>query len=385
MFVTDTENLEIDRPLRFDLTTIDGRLLATAGTPVTQKDKSDWLLQGIHRVCSYIEADFSERPEHLRPYDPAIVRRLEARIQQASESVEEHSELIRRNEPAESKKLHQLAEDMLTDLDLDVAAALAAALGEHADSISDRDRAVAKRCSRMSLLSMAIGTELGLSDDDRQTIGVAGLLHDISLLTVTNEAVAKVAGTFPFQHEFLDHPLASSHLLESILGIDKKICIAVAQVHEQPNGGGFPRCLPSHRIMFLSKILAVVDAYLTLTSKSQPKPLPEACNLQPCDCVAYLIHNAKNGRFDTLAIKGLVKSLSLYPIGSLIELSNGSKAVVLRSNSEEPSQPIVRVDDSSFSIIDLRRASVKIVRPLTRNATTKNRLSKSALENVLFR
>ena len=210
MFVTDTEKLEVGRPLRFDLTTIEGRLLATAGTLVTQQNKSDWILQGVNKVCSYIEADFADQPQELRPYDPALVQRLEAKMQQASDSVEEQAELIRRNEPAKGKKLQQLAEDMLSDLDLDVAAALAAALGDATGAINDHDRDVAKRCSQMSLLSMAIGTELELSDEDRETIQVAGLLHDISLMTVTNDAVAKIPEHVAFNHGFLDHPSASA-------------------------------------------------------------------------------------------------------------------------------------------------------------------------------
>ena len=51
------------------------------------------------------------------------------------------------------------------------------------------------------------------------------------------------------------------------------------------------------------------------------------------------MHNARNGRFDPHAIKGLVKAFSLYPIGSMIELSDGNHAIVLRSNSEDPAIP----------------------------------------------
>ena len=61
----------------------------------------------------------------------------------------------------------------------------------------------------------------------------------------------------------------------------QKICIAVAQVHEQPNGGGFPKGLPSHRIMFISKILAIVDAYLTLTSSLSQHNFPKAVTFNP--------------------------------------------------------------------------------------------------------
>lgn len=385
MLVIDTDKLETGRPLRYDITTVDGRLLASAGTLVSAEHKLDWIGSGFTRVCSYVGTDYADQPLHLRPYDPVLIKRLEANMDRASEAVQEQSELIRRNEPARESQLKKLAEDLLTDVDLDVAAVLAVALGDQPAQVTEHDRNLARRCSQMSMLGMAVGTQLELSDDDRHTLGIAGLLHDISLLTVTSSAVAKIADTLPFNHGFLDHPMASAYLLESILGLNQRTCIAVAQVHEQPNGGGFPKGLPAHRIMPASRLLSIIDAYLTLTAESQPEPFPSGHNLQPCDAIAYLMHNVKNGRFDPEGLKGFIRSLSLYPIGSNVQLSDGTTALVLRSNPTEPSRPIVRLLDSSFSVTDLRDSTLKIAQPLDRETTHKKRISKSDLDKVLFR
>jgi HD-GYP domain-containing protein (c-di-GMP phosphodiesterase class II) len=385
MFVIDCDKLEIGRPLRFDITTVDGRLLASQGTRVTDELRSDWISRGITRVCSYIASDFANQPEHLRPYDPVLLQRLEANIGKAAESIREISELVHRNQPAQGQQLHQLADDILSDIELDVAAVLAVVLGADSRDLSEQDTAIAQRCSRMSVLSMAVGTELGFSGDDQHAIGIAGLLHDISLLSAASTTVDRIASTLPFNHQFLDHPVASAYILESVLGLDRRICLAASQVHEQPNGGGFPKGLPSHRMMPISKLLSTVDAYLTLTAEKQPEPFPRGVNLQPCDAVAYLMYNVIKGRFDAEVIKGLVRSLSFYPIGSRVELSDGSQAVVLRSSKSEPSRPIVRIDDASSNIMDLSGTSIKVNGPGGHQLNLKNRISKAQMDEVLFR
>lgn len=385
MFVIETEKLEVGRPLRFDITTVDGHMLAAQGTRVTDELKSEWIFRGIARVCSYIESDFANQPEHLRPYNPVLLQRLETKISKTSEAVEEISQLVQRNQPAQAQQLQQITEGILADISLDVAAVLSVVLGTQSLGFSEQDFAIAHRCSRMSVMSMAVGAELCFSAEDQHITGIAGLLHDISLFSVTEKTVARIASTLPFNHRFLDHPLASAYILESVLGLDRRISLAASQVHEQPNGGGFPKGLPSHRIMPISKLLSAVDAFITLTADKQPEPFPKGLNLEPCDAVAYLMHNVIKGRFDAEVMKGIVRAVSLYPIGSRVQLSDGSQAIVLRSSKTEPSRPIVRVDDASSNIMDLAGTSIKITGPSGRPTMQKTRISRAELDEVLFR
>lgn len=385
MFIVDTVKLEVGRPLRVDLMMLDGRLLAKAGAQVTEELKSDWIERGISKVCSYHDSDFDDLPPLLKPYDPALVRRLEANISNAADTVLEQSKRIRRNETVDRAGLDRFTEDLLSDIDIDIAAVLAIAFGESLGVTSGDDRAIAHRSSQLSLLSMAIGTEMGLSDDDRRILGIAGLLHDISLMKITGEAVQFISGHLPAHDPYLDHPLASAYLLESVLGLEKRICMAVAHVHEQPGGYGFPQGLPAHRVVPISRVLCAADAYLTLTARWQPAPFPQGRSLQPCDAVAYLMHHATQKRFDSAVVNALIRSNSLYPIGSRVELSDQSTAVVLRSTRTNPLKPVVRIDDHSFSTIDLRNSSLTIVQPANVHGDAiLSRLTKSGLGDVLF-
>ncbi len=387
MFVVDTEKLEAGRPLRVDLVTLDGRLLAKANTRISAELKSGWIERGISKVCSYQQSDFTEFPALLRPYNPLMMQRLEANLERASQSVVSQSERIKRNELADLQELNRFTDELLSDVKLDIASVLAMTFGVQLAAASDNDQEIAHRSSRLSVLGMAIGTQMGWGEGDVRAVGIAGLLHDISLMSITSEAVNFVAGRLPTRDRYLDHPLASAYLLESILGLDKRICMVVGQVHELLNGEGFPQGVSAHRMTPLARVLCVADAYLTLTSRSQPKPLPRGCNLLPCDAVGYLMHHAAQGRFCADSVKSLVYASSLYPIGSRVVLSDQSVAVVLRSTSKEPAKPVVRMDDSSFSIIDLCNSPLSISGPADSVAggLQQMRISKSNLNKILFR
>jgi HD-GYP domain-containing protein (c-di-GMP phosphodiesterase class II) len=385
MFEVETAKLKVDSPLRYDLTTVSGQLLAVAGAKITAEIKDGWIEQGITRVCSTNWATDNADDRSLRPYDQEMLERLEANIENASATTVELSEKVARGESIQEQKLRRVTEDFLTDVDLDVAAVLAAAFGRNPVENSEDDQAIARRSSQMSILSMVVATELNYSEADRHTIGLSGLLHDISLMPMTRHSVESIRGILPFGHLFLDHPAASAHLLESILGLNPKICMAVAQVHEQPNGGGFPRGLQAHRIMPLARVLSMSDAYLTLVSSWQPEPFPKAGNFHPCDAIAYLMHHVSRGRFDADAVKALVRSNSLYPIGSQVQLSDNSIATVMRSTVTEPRKPIVRIDSERARYLDLRSTHLTIIRPYDDPTSPRQRISRKGLDEVLFR
>jgi hypothetical protein len=132
-------------------------------------------------------------------------------------------------------------------------------------------------------------------------------------------------------------------------------------------------------------VLSVADAYLTMTTKWQPAPLPDGKNLHPSDAIACLMFHAAKGRFDTDVVKALVRVMSLYPIGCQVLLSNKSVGVVLRSTPDSPTKPIVRVHQGRSAIIDLTKSQLTIVQPVTDAEAAQNRIDKSQIGEILWR
>jgi HD-GYP domain-containing protein (c-di-GMP phosphodiesterase class II) len=108
------------------------------------------------------------------------------------------------------------------------------------------------------------------------------------------------------------------------------------QVHEKPNGTGYPRHRTGPAIHVFAKILHVADAYLTLLTTSFARP-----PMSPYRALEYLLKQVRTGAVDRDAVRGLLQTVSLFPVGSQIVLSDGSLACVLRRNPGNYMRPIV--------------------------------------------
>jgi hypothetical protein len=141
------------------------------------------------------------------------------------------------------------------------------------------------------------------------------------------------------------------------------------QVHEKIDGTGYPRGRQRDKIHPSARILHVADVYLALISA---RPFRKA--LMPYAAIECLLRQARAKMVDADAVRGLLHVLSLFPIGSLVKLSDGSTARVLRRNGSNYSSPIVLiVEDANgdptdpldeSQIIDLSQHNLKIAAAL---------------------
>lgn len=385
LFRVDVSQLEPGLPLRFDLQTKSGLALAKAGTVVTAELKTNWIKKGFSTAYTKDDPSVTGGDPTLRPYDPKLVKLLEYHLDKSVDTILQTTQQLAEGVVPKYTELRSMVDDIVSDIESDVAAVLGSFLGGQTVDISSADRAFARRSTQMSILSMVVSVEMGFSAEDRQTVGLAGMLHDLGLYECMIAQVQKIIDKQHIADPYFNHPIISSALIEPMLKASPKACHVVTQVHEQPNGGGFPKGLQQSRISPLARVLSVADAYLTMTSKWQPAPLPEGKNLHPSDAIACLMFHAAKGRFDSDAVKALVRIMSLYPIGCQVMLSNKAVGVVMRSSPDWPTKPIVRVDQGRSAIIDLSKSQLTIVQPVTDEEASQNRISKSQIGEILWR
>ena len=137
------------------------------------------------------------------------------------------------------------------------------------------------------------------------------------------------------------------------------------QIHERCNGHGYPRRRQGDQIHELAKIAAVADVYVALVS-----PRPHRPALMPHHALRHILYGVKSGVFDRRAVRALVKTISLFPIGSYLQLQDGRVGRVLRSNPHAPARPVIEMwaDDrwqAPPTIVDLAVTPDAVVeRPL---------------------
>lgn len=192
-------------------------------------------------------------------------------------------------------------------------------------------------CVNVSLLSMALAAHLGLSRETVMVIGLGGMLHDIGMLRVPESIrLASRALTEREWEEIHRHPLHTLDMLADLRGIPKAVRFIGYQVHERNNGLGYPRGREGRQIHEFAKIVAIADVYSAMTHERPYRPA-----MNPYVAAKSILLDAGADRFDRQLVRAFLDTVSIFPTGSRVELSNGTEARVLRVNPGLHTRPVV--------------------------------------------
>jgi len=235
---------------------------------------------------------------------------------------------------------------------------------------------VDERAIRMSVLGMAVATQMGLNGLQTLELGLTALLHDIGFHAVGRNydkpmELMNEAELWDYQK----HPLVSVACVSEVPMITDGIQMAMEQVHEQFDGSGYPRGVKSHRIHNYARILNVVDSYLQLIC-----PTHERRGIVPHDALGLLLHKASEGLFDPRVIRAFLYMETMFPLGSLVELASGEKARVIRRPRKGFAKPVL--EGAEGHRIDLELGDSKVVRPVCDPEVDQIRLSPEVMESV---
>jgi len=202
------------------------------------------------------------------------------------------------------------------------------------------------------ILSTALGQRLGLNKRELSELGVAALFHDLGKMTVPKPVLHK-PGTFnPAEWEIMrTHPLEG---VRTLLRVGKlsdlviKVLLVGLEHHMRYDLTGYPRLGDQWDIGVLSRIVSIADCYDAMTSRRSY----EEERLIPHRVMVHMLGRAGKN-FDPELMRLFVCLMGLYPVGSLVELTTSELAVVVASDPEDPTYPVVRVvRDPSGQLVD---------------------------------
>ena len=104
--------------------------------------------------------------------------------------------------------------------------------------------------------------------------------------------------------------------------------------HEKMNGLGYPDQLPGKDISLFSRILSVADIFDALVTKR-----PYKGPISGREAMEMIL--ALGSELDNTVIQSFIESVILYPVDSIVELSNGEMAKVVENNKRYPTRPKV--------------------------------------------
>jgi HD-GYP domain-containing protein (c-di-GMP phosphodiesterase class II) len=225
---------------------------------------------------------------------------------------------------------------------------------------------LASHAVKSTIIAIIIGSYLKLPNHRLIELGVAALLHEIGMIKLPPQIyLAKRPLTPQERKAILTHPVLSFNLLKSF-DFPLVVSLAALEHHERENGEGYPQKLTGERISLYAKIIAVACSYEALSAK---RPHKEAK-----DGYTGMLELLKNEgkQYDETIVRALVFSLSIYPIGLYVLLSNGRKGQVVDVIPEKPKFPIVQVfgeltPDGKNKTLETSQEGVHSVRPLPKD------------------
>jgi diguanylate cyclase (GGDEF)-like protein/putative nucleotidyltransferase with HDIG domain len=134
-----------------------------------------------------------------------------------------------------------------------------------AEALDQRDSYTAKHSQTVGLVCEAMARELGLDEARVQRVRLAGILHDIGKIGVTDSILRKPGALTEEEVEQMRrHPELGARILSASELDDVRNWILAH--HERPDGTGYPKGLTAAEIPLEASILAVGDAYEAMTS-----------------------------------------------------------------------------------------------------------------------
>jgi HD-GYP domain-containing protein (c-di-GMP phosphodiesterase class II) len=210
----------------------------------------------------------------------------------------------------------------------------------------------------VSGLMVALTRQLGLDEDATYQAGLAGLLHDMGK-AVTPKQILNKPGKLTDEEFGLmrRHPEEGHRLLAASKGIGDIPLYVCLHHHEKTDGSGYPKQLKDSEIDLFAKMCAVCDVYDAVTSTR-----PYKAAWDPAEAIRKMAE-WRQGHFDERVFQAFVKSIGIYPLGSVVRLSSGRLAIVVEPAGKSLLTPRVRVFFSTKSQTHVPPETVDLSRP----------------------
>jgi putative nucleotidyltransferase with HDIG domain len=207
-------------------------------------------------------------------------------------------------------------------------------------------------------MMVALARQLGLDAAQTRSAGLAGLLHDLGKAVMPPMILNKPGKLTESEFGVIrSHPVEGYDMLLQGEKMDPVALDVCLHHHEKMDGSGYPKGLKGDEISLLAKMGAVCDVYDAITSNR-----PYKLGWDPAESLRKMAEWSK-GHFDPAVFQAFVKSMGIYPVGSLVLMKSGRIGIVTEQAERSLTTPKIKLFYSTKSslripaqMIDLSRA-----------------------------
>jgi putative nucleotidyltransferase with HDIG domain len=186
-------------------------------------------------------------------------------------------------------------------------------------------------------LMISLGKQLGIDGDMLRSLGVAGLLHDAGKMLIPEKVLNKPGTLTEKEFDIMKaHPQLGWKILQATPEVNEVALDVCLHHHERMDGMGYPEKLSGDALTLFARMGAVCDVYDAITASRCYKQ-----GWAPADSIRKMAE-WQNGHFDLKVFHAFVKTVGIYPSGTLVKLKSGRLGVVTDQTENSLLTPIVK-------------------------------------------
>ena len=185
--------------------------------------------------------------------------------------------------------------------------------------------------------ALVCGRQLGLNETLLNQLGLGCLLSQVGKTTLPRALLMHEQHLSQEDFAIYRRYVARGVECLSGTGLPRGVMAVVEHHRERHNGSGFPRGLRGDRIPLLAKVAGIAELFESLIA-----PRTDHSPLTPARAVA-LLYEMRNIEFQEDLVETFIRGIGVYPTGSLVELSDGQRGIVLSHSPERRLWPRVMI------------------------------------------
>ncbi|MFK2826549.1 HD-GYP domain-containing protein [Bacillus sp. B190/17] len=199
------------------------------------------------------------------------------------------------------------------------------------------------------LLSGAIAAQLNYEKGFIVQAALAGVLADCGMAKISPHILLKETSlTEREKKEVNEHPFLSYKMVKDINLLKPETKLAVFQHHERTDGSGYVNGVKAEKLLPISRIVAIADVFHAMTAERVYR------KRQAPFKVLEMFRQDFFGEFDLSVVKALTELFTKLSLGTSVQLSDGGVATILFMKQQNPTRPLVQLEESK-DIIDLEK------------------------------
>jgi HD-GYP domain-containing protein (c-di-GMP phosphodiesterase class II) len=225
-------------------------------------------------------------------------------------------------------------------------------------SIKKKDLTTFLHLLNVSIICMFVSSKFGYSQEDVLDLGIAGLFHDIGKLAISRRILKKPTQLSEDEfYKMKHHTTQGAEILVKYTNAVGKLPAVVAfEHHLRYDMKGYPRLSHPRKPHTASMIISMCDVYDALAQRrSYKKDFPPKK-------IFDIMMDGKGTSFDPVLIEAFFRALGVWPVGTIVSLSNRRIAIVRKTNENDIFKPMIEVfhPAKSREMIDLADEKVKL-------------------------